>query len=57
MEWRKSRRSGEEGGNCVELADLGADGVGLRDSKLPDDIHLTITRDTFRKLIETVRML
>lgn len=29
--WRKSSRSGGEGGNCVELAYLG----GVRDSKNP----------------------
>ncbi|WP_326552422.1 DUF397 domain-containing protein [Micromonospora sp. NBC_01813] len=30
--WRKSTRSGENGGNCVEVAALGG-GVGVRDSK------------------------
>lgn len=29
--WRKSSRSGGEGGNCVELASIGA----VRDSKNP----------------------
>jgi hypothetical protein len=57
MQWRKSSWSGEEGGNCVELADLGADGVGVRDSKLPDPDHLIMTRDTFRQLVAAVREL
>jgi uncharacterized protein DUF397 len=57
MKWRKSSRSGEEGGNCVELADLGGDGVGVRDSKLPHDGHLAVTREGFRKLVEAVRKL
>jgi hypothetical protein len=30
--WRKSSRSGGEGGNCVEVARL-AVGIGVRDSK------------------------
>ncbi|NYH42578.1 hypothetical protein HNR22_002305 [Micromonospora jinlongensis] len=33
--WRKSRRSGSSGGNCVEVADNLAGVVGVRDSKDP----------------------
>ncbi len=33
--WRKSSRSGGNGGNCVEVADL-VDAVAVRDSKQPD---------------------
>jgi hypothetical protein len=32
--WRKSSYSGGEGGNCIELADLG-EGLAVRDSKNP----------------------
>lgn len=32
--WRKSSHSGSEGGDCVEVADLGAH-VAVRDSKDP----------------------
>ncbi|MDG4789493.1 DUF397 domain-containing protein [Micromonospora sp. WMMD1102] len=32
LTWKKSRRSGGEGGNCVEVARLGT-GVAVRDSK------------------------
>lgn len=32
--WRKSSRSGGNGGNCVEVADL-PDGTAVRDSKDP----------------------
>ncbi|GIG91854.1 DUF397 domain-containing protein [Plantactinospora endophytica] len=32
LTWRKSSRSGGEGGNCVEVARLAA-GVAVRDSK------------------------
>lgn len=34
--WRKSSYSGQNG-DCVELADLGAGLVGVRDDKLGDD--------------------
>lgn len=38
--WRKSSRSGSQGGDCVEIA--GADqGVAVRDSKDPDGPVLT----------------
>ncbi|MFI6234027.1 DUF397 domain-containing protein [Micromonospora sp. NPDC050784] len=33
--WRKSRRSGSSGGNCVEVADNLPGVVGVRDSKDP----------------------
>jgi hypothetical protein len=32
-QWRKSTRSGSNGGNCVEVADNLADVVAVRDSK------------------------
>lgn len=31
--WRKSSRSGGNGGNCVEVADNLTEAVGVRDSK------------------------
>ncbi|GGT87636.1 DUF397 domain-containing protein [Actinomadura citrea] len=34
-EWRKARRSNDQGGECVELAAL-PKGVGVRDSQDPD---------------------
>lgn len=38
--WRKSRRSGNNGGNCVEVADL-TRVVGVRDSKDPGpELHI-----------------
>ena len=33
--WRKSTRSGPDGGNCVEVADNIPDLVAVRDSKDP----------------------
>jgi hypothetical protein len=41
--WRKSRRSGGQGGQCVEVADLG-DAVAIRDSKNPDGPRLAFSR-------------
>lgn len=41
--WRKSRRSGGQGGQCVEVADLGA-AVAIRDSKNPDGPKLIFSR-------------
>lgn len=33
LAWRKSSRSGAQGGNCVEVAHLPEGGVAVRDSK------------------------
>jgi hypothetical protein len=41
-QWRKSSRSGGQGGACVEIADLG-DAVAIRDSKHPDGPKLAFT--------------
>ncbi|MEU6751624.1 DUF397 domain-containing protein [Spirillospora sp. NPDC046719] len=40
LSWRKSTRSGANGGDCVELADAAGavvDAVEVRDSKDPDE--------------------
>jgi hypothetical protein len=42
--WRKSSFSSDNGGDCVELADLRGGEVGLRDSKHPEQGHLVFTR-------------
>ena len=42
-QWRKSSRSGSQGGACVEVADLG-NVVGVRDSKDPDGPKLAFSR-------------
>lgn len=44
-QWRKSSFSDNNGGdNCVELAELEEGGVGLRDSKRPEQPHMVFTR-------------
>ncbi|MVZ98913.1 DUF397 domain-containing protein [Actinomadura sp. LD22] len=52
--WRKSSRSSGNGGNCVELADLGVV-VGVRDSKDPDGGHLDVSRDALRSLLADLK--
>jgi hypothetical protein len=41
--WRKSRRSGPQGGNCVEIADLSDGQVAMRNSRFPDGPALVFT--------------
>jgi hypothetical protein len=43
VRWRKSSRSGGQGGACVEVADLGSV-VGVRDSKNADGPKLVFSR-------------
>jgi hypothetical protein len=41
--WRKSRRSGPQGGNCVEVADLPDGQVAMRNSRHPAGPALVFT--------------
>jgi len=41
--WRKSRRSGPQGGNCVEIADLSDGQIAMRNSRFPDGPALVFT--------------
>lgn len=53
--WRKSTFSNGQGGDCVELADLG-ETIGMRDSKLGETSPvLNLTRDSLRGLIAGVK--
>jgi hypothetical protein len=54
MNWRKAKRSGEEGGNCVELAAL-AQVVLVRDSKDPDGPRLVLSREAFGSFVAVLR--
>jgi hypothetical protein len=51
--WRKSTRSGDNAGQCVEVAFLGA-AVGLRDSKDKGSI-LIVTPDEWAAFIAETR--
>jgi hypothetical protein len=54
VRWRKSRRSGAQG-NCVEVALLGTDLVGVRDSKAPDGPVLIFTGSRFAALVRAIK--
>ncbi|GLZ05943.1 hypothetical protein Acsp03_34090 [Actinomadura sp. NBRC 104412] len=49
--WRKASRSGENGGDCVELAGVGGV-VGVRDSKDPDGPVLLVTPAALREAVQ-----
>jgi hypothetical protein len=53
--WRKSSHSGSEGGSCVELADLAAAAVAVRDSKNPDGAKLIFSRRELGSLVTRVK--
>lgn len=53
--WRKSTRSGSNGGHCVEVA-LNLPGVvAVRDSKNPDGSALAFTADEWRAFLAGAR--
>jgi len=52
--WRKSSHSGEEGGNCVEVAPFSAI-VGVRDSKNPGGPVLTFSRQEWKIFLHEVK--
>ncbi|MGN9812028.1 DUF397 domain-containing protein [Micromonospora sp. BQ11] len=49
--WRKSTRSNNNGGACVEVADNLPDVVAVRDSKDPTGPVLTFTPATWRDFV------
>jgi hypothetical protein len=54
MKWRKSRYSGNGGGNCVELAaDHGR--VLVRDSKNRTGGMITVDGATWRRFVEAIK--
>ncbi|PKW07540.1 protein of unknown function [Streptomyces sp. 1222.5] len=50
--WRKSSYSGDQGGECVEVAELAEAAVALRDSKNPAGPILTIAPATFTRFVD-----
>lgn len=52
--WSKSSRSGNNGGDCVEVANLDRV-IGVRDSKNPDGPNLGLARADWYKLMIDVR--
>ncbi|WP_019633044.1 DUF397 domain-containing protein [Actinomadura atramentaria] len=54
--WRKSSRSGSNGGECVELATVPGT-VAIRDSKDPQGPNLLLDRSSFRRFTAAIRAL
>jgi Domain of unknown function (DUF397) len=54
-EWRKSSRSGGNGGQCVEVAANLPGIVAVRDSKHPDGPALVLTPDAFAAFTDAIR--
>ncbi|XRQ05931.1 DUF397 domain-containing protein [Actinomadura welshii] len=54
IEWRKSSRSNASGNECVEVADL-PEGRAIRDSQAPDAGHLTLSVESFARLISRMK--
>jgi hypothetical protein len=53
--WRKSTRSGPDGGNCVEIAELSGGRRGVRDSKNPTGPALIFTPGEWNAFIAGVK--
>ncbi|WFE52362.1 DUF397 domain-containing protein [Micromonospora sp. WMMD1155] len=49
--WRRSTRSGPDGGNCVEVADNLSGLVAVRDSKDPAGPVLVFTPEAWRTFV------
>ena len=52
--WRKSSRSGDNGGTCVEVGTTGP-AVAIRDSKHRDGAQLAFTADTWTTFTEQLK--
>ena len=54
-EWRESSRSGDNGGNCVEVARNLPGIVAVRDSKDPDGPTLALSPEDWRAFMVGVK--
>ncbi|GAA1588274.1 DUF397 domain-containing protein [Actinomadura kijaniata] len=54
VQWRKSSHSGDNQGDCIELANVPGV-VAIRDSKSPDGPVLLIERHEFRRITATIK--
>jgi Domain of unknown function (DUF397) len=52
--WRKARRSGGNGGACVEVGNHG-DGVAVRDTKRRDGAELRFSAKAWEKFVAETR--
>ena len=53
-QWRKANRSIGNGA-CVEVAKVGPDQMGVRDSKRPEAGHLAVATDVFRGFTQAIK--
>jgi len=53
--WRKSSRSSDTGGMCVEVATNLPNVVAVRDSKDPDGPKLVFTRSTWKAFVDDLK--
>lgn len=51
IQWRKSTYSGDQGGQCLEVAETPEDTVAIRDSKTPAGPILTLDPAAFTTFI------
>jgi Domain of unknown function (DUF397) len=54
LNWRKSTRSGNNGGDCVEVADA-ARAVLVRDTKARDGGALTFTAEAWQAFADSLK--
>ncbi len=52
MQWRKSTYSGDQGGDCVEIAETPHATVAIRDSKNPAGPMLTLDPAAFTTFVD-----
>ncbi|MFF4355474.1 DUF397 domain-containing protein [Streptomyces sp. NPDC001604] len=50
-QWRKSSYSGDQGGQCLEVAESPSATIAIRDSKNPAGPVLTLRPDAFRRFV------
>jgi hypothetical protein len=56
LKWRKSARSSDNGGACVETARVpGGRWIAVRDSKNPDAGYLALTGEQFTALLADIK--
>ena len=51
IQWRKSSYSGDQGGNCIEIAEVPDTTLAVRDSKTPAGPILTFTPTAFTTFV------
>ena len=54
-EWRKSSRSGSNGGDCVEVAGNLPGAIAIRDSKNPDGPNLVFAPETWESFTASIK--